>query len=139
MNSSFVYDGFGRVGFGFGWFETIFPIFFILIFALVFIGIIYSVISSAKQYHKNNMSPVLSVDAKVIAKRTDVSYHHHTNTDNNFSDYSTSSTTYYVTFQVESNDRMEFHVTGNEFGVLAEGDSGKLKFQGTRFLEFTRL
>lgn len=53
--------------------------------------------------------------------------------------YSTSASTwYYVTFQVESGDRMEFSVTGSEYGMLAEGDCGKLSFQGTRYLSFER-
>ncbi|NMA03148.1 MAG: DUF2500 domain-containing protein, partial [Clostridiales bacterium] len=43
---------------------------------------------------------------------------------------------YYVTFQVESGDRMEFRVSGKEYGLLAEGDVGKLTFQGTRYHEF---
>ena len=31
-------------------------------------------------------------------------------------------TTYYLTFEVESGDRMEFVVNGEEFGMCAEGD-----------------
>lgn len=34
---------------------------------------------------------------------------------------------------------MEFHVSGSEYGMLVEGDYGKLNFQGSRYLEFTRL
>lgn len=41
---------------------------------------------------------------------------------------------YYATFQVESGDRMELSVSGTEYGLLAEGDMGKLTFQGTRYL-----
>ena len=52
--------------------------------------------------------------------------------------HTTSSTTYYVTFQVESGDRMELHVSGSEYGMLAEGDTGRLTFQGTRYLSFER-
>ena len=48
------------------------------------------------------------------------------------------STSYYVTFQVESGDRMEFAVTGAEYGLLIEGDQGALTFQGTRYLGFQR-
>ena len=44
----------------------------------------------------------------------------------------------YVTFQVESGDRMELAVSGREYGMLAEGDIGKLTFQGTRYLAFKR-
>jgi len=66
-----------------------------------------------------------------------VSRHRH-NGAGNHHHYHTS-TSYYVTFQVESGDRMELHVAGEEYGMLIEGDSGKLSFQGTRFLGFERL
>ena len=33
---------------------------------------------------------------------------------------------------------MEFKVTGSEYGMLAEKDTGKLSFQGTRYLSFER-
>ena len=49
-----------------------------------------------------------------------------------------SSTTYYATFQVESGDRMELRLSGAEYGMLAEGDRGRLTFQGTRYLSFER-
>ena len=83
-------------------------------------------------WNKNNQSPRLTVDATVVAKRTDVTHHH--NGDN----MATHSTWYYATFQVESGDRMEFAVDGMEYGMLAEGDMGKLSFQGTRYLSFER-
>ena len=47
-------------------------------------------------------------------------------------------TSYYVTFQVESGDRMEFEVDGSDYGLLVQGDIGKLSFQGTRYLGFER-
>ena len=50
----------------------------------------------------------------------------------------TSSTTYYATFQVESGDRMELRLSGAEYGMLAEGDRGRLTFQGTCYLSFER-
>lgn len=94
------------------------------------------------QWSKNNASPVLAVEASVVAKRTNVSHHQHRNGGDlsgaqGF--HSTSSTSYYVTFQVESGDRMELRVDGNEYGMLAEGDYGKLSFQGTRYLAFQRM
>ncbi len=73
-----------------------------------------------------------------MAKRTDVSRYHHNGTDNSMEHYS-SSTWYYVTFEVESKDRMELEVSGSEYGMLAEGDKGKLTFQGTRYLGFVRI
>ena len=53
-------------------------------------------------------------------------------------DYCTTDTTYYVTFQVESGDRMELRMTGRDYGMLFEGDHGTLHFQGTRYLGFDR-
>ena len=75
---------------------------------------------------------LLTVPAAVVAKRTEVSRHH---TDNTMMH---TFTTYYVTFQVESGDRMELTVSGSDYGMLVEGDIGKLSFQGTRYLGFQR-
>ena len=38
----------------------------------------------------------------------------------------------------ESGDRLELRMSGREFGTLAEGDKGKLTFQGTRYRGFER-
>ena len=40
--------------------------------------------------------------------------------------------------RLESGDRTEFNIYGEEYGLLAEGDCGKLTFQGTRYLSFER-
>jgi len=110
----------------FGLFEFIFPLFFLMFFVMFFIVIGKNI----KQWNKNNHSPRLTVDAVVVSKRTNVSRHHH--------DHHVHTSSYYVTFQVESGDRMELHMSGNEYGLLVEGDRGKLRFQGTRFLGFER-
>ena len=103
------------------------------IFAFVFGGLLFMIIKGISQWSKNNAAPRLTVDAIIVTKRTNVSryasgssMHHHT------------STTYYITFQVESGDRMELSVSGTEYGMLAEGDCGRLTFQGTRYLGFDR-
>ena len=49
-----------------------------------------------------------------------------------------SHTTYYVTFEVESGDRIELVVPSSEYGFMVEGDQGKLTFQGTRYISFDR-
>ena len=123
-----------RFGWGFGYnaFEIIFGIFFVL-FWVVFIAIL---ISGIRQWNKNNHSPRLTVDATVVTKRSSVSHHHHGN--GVHGSHTSTSTSYYVTFQVESGDRMELHVSGMEYGMLAEGDYGRLSFQGTRYLGFER-
>ena len=115
-----------------------FEIIFFLMFFLVFGMIIVNVIRGIGQWNKNNHSPKLTVDATVVTKRTNVSRHHH-NHGTNHVGHTTTSTTYYVTFQVESGDRMELRTDGYEYGMLAEGDHGKLSFQGTRYLGFERM
>ncbi len=105
-------------------FEYMFTIAFILILGVIVIIVVKNIAT----WNKNNNSPRLTVEAKVMSKRTAITHHHD----------SMSSTRYYVTFQVDSGDRMELPMTGSEYGMLAEGDVGKLTFQGTRYLSFER-
>lgn len=114
-----------------------FEIMFFLVFALVIGVFLVTIVRGIGQWHKNNQSPRLTVDATVVAKRTNVSRHHHHNGAGHMGHTSTS-TTYFVTFQVESGDRMELRMDGYQFGLLVEGDRGKLTFQGTRYLSFER-
>lgn len=119
-------------GFGFGMFQIMFFIVFGLAISTVFI----SLIKGVKEWNKNNHSPRLTVPATVVTKRTDVTRRRNGGT-NGHHHYHTS-TNYYVTFEVESGDRMELHLSGPEYGLLVEGDKGKLSFQGTRYLGFER-
>lgn len=121
------------MGLGFGMGFDLFQIMFTLTFLLVIGMFIFTAVKGIGEWNKNNHSPRLTVPATVVAKRTNVSRHSGTN-DHHY----TTSTTYYVTFQVESGDRMELHVAGTEYGMLIEGDNGKLTFQGARYLGFER-
>jgi hypothetical protein len=105
--------------------QFIFPIFFILIVGFI----LFIIIMGIKEWSKNNKQPRLNVNAAVISKRTEVS--------GGGEDHS-SSTWYYATFQFESGDRMEFSISGRDYGLLAEGDVGELEFQGTRYHGFFR-
>ena len=122
--------GLGFAGFG------LFSIMFTLVFILVTGTFIVIAVKGISQWNKNNHSPKLTVPATIVAKRTNVSRHHHGGAGNHHHHHT--STTYYVTFQVESGDRMELHMAGHEYGLLIEGDTGKLTFQGTRYLGFER-
>ncbi|AOH56644.1 hypothetical protein ABE28_019935 [Peribacillus muralis] len=106
-----------------------------IMFVIFFIIIIFQLFNGARQWKKNEDSPRLTVPAVVKSKRTKVT-RHQTNDQHLSSDGS--STTYFSTFEFESGDRFEFHLSGKEFGMLAEGDSGTLTFQGTRYLGFAR-
>lgn len=122
------------MGFGFGFhaFEGMFTLVFVLVIGLF----IYAVVQAIARKQKNDASPRLTVLARVISRRQEVTHHARNMNDGV---YHTSSTTrYFVTFQVESGDRMELELDGSDFGMLAEGDEGRLSFQGTRFLEFQR-
>ncbi len=117
-------------------FETgFFGIIFILIFFIVISMFVYNIFNSINTWHTNNHSLRLTVEATVVSKRTQTDYHHQNM--NNTATFS-STTYYYVTFEVASGDRMEFSVKGKEYGMLAEGDKGNLTFQGTRYLGFER-
>lgn len=125
-----------------GIFFSIMPIFIIIVFIIVIATFIYSGVRGAREWNRNNHSPRLTVDAAVVSRRQDVSHHSHANAGDATGAHgyhTTTSTSYYVTFQVESGDRMEFHVSGSEYGMLAEGDWGKLSFQGSRYLGFERM
>jgi len=100
---------------------SIFPLLFFIIFGIF----LFSFFSNIKQGIKNNQSPLLTVPAKVVTKRIHVRGDH-------------SHTSYFVTFEVQSGDRMEFRVNGNEYGMLVEDDIGLLSFQGTRYVSFER-
>ncbi|WRP07677.1 DUF2500 domain-containing protein [Rossellomorea aquimaris] len=104
------------------------PVFIGIIFVIVISFILFSVIKGVGEWSKNNQSPTLNVRAKVLAKRTAVRGGGETRA------YSQ----YFVTFEVESGDRVELKVKDNEFGMLVEGDLGELTFQGSRYLGFVR-
>lgn len=133
------------MGFGFNGFNTgfhLFQIMFTAAFVIIAAAIIISIIKGIITWHKNNSSPRLTVNAVVVSKRTKVSHHSHANAGDATGAHgftTTSSTQYYAAFQVEGGERIEFRISGPEYGMLAEQDTGKLSFQGTRYLSFERV
>ncbi len=109
----------------FGFINMLFPLFFIIILGFI----IFTAIKGIGEWGKNNNSPKLSVPAQVVSKRS--------RTSGGAGD-SSASTSYFVTFEFESGDRMELRVSGREYGMLADDDLGLLSFQGTRYLSFER-
>lgn len=107
-----------------------FDLMFTIVPVLVIGMFIYVIVSGIGSWHKNNNSPRLSVPVKIVTKRADTMYTHQEDM------MSTSHTTYYVTFEVESGDRIELVVPSREYGFMVEGDQGKLTFQGTRYISF---
>lgn len=105
------------------------PIFIMVIFVIVVGTIIFRIGSSAKEHFRNNSMEEVTIPARIITKRTHF-WGGHGNT--------SASTSYYVTFEDEQGNRMEFSLGSNLYGIYAEGDRGMLTHQGTRFLHFER-
>lgn len=109
-------------------FEPFFVVFFIIT-ALVIGFFLFIVAGLIRQYSFNNKQPQVTIQARVLTKRTEVS---------GGSGDSSASTWYYITFETESGDRKEFQIKGQEYGMLADGDRGTLSYQGTRYRSFNR-
>lgn len=116
---------------GFGVFAQLFNIIWLLVFLAILGVFVGTFVSSFKQRRKDDKSPRLTVEATIVTKRQDFRKHS--------GDSMLHYTDYYVTFQVESGDRMELEVEGRDYGFLVEGDKGKLTFQGGRLLSFERI
>jgi len=112
-----------------------FELFFGLVFLFVIGTFIVHIVQGIAEWNSNNHSPCLTIPAVITGKRPHTSRHHH---NHNGHHHTTHSTSYYVTFQTESGERMEFRLSGREYGMLAEGDRGTLSYQGTRYLGFER-
>jgi Protein of unknown function (DUF2500) len=107
---------------------TLTPIFIGILLLIMIVGVSRSVI----QWHRNNQQPVTSAQAKIIAKRTKVS-------GSMSGSVGSTSTSYYSTFELTTGERLEYGVSGREYGSLAEGDEGILTYQGTRYHGFERM
>ena len=95
-------------------------LFISMVFFIVFGTIAFVILNGIKQWVKNNNSPELTVPAKIVTKRTDT---------RGGSGNSSAHTSYYVTFEVQSGDRLELKLDGRSYGQLAEHDFGILRFQ----------
>ncbi len=108
---------------------SIAPIFIAIVFLIVIGTIFFRIGSGAKEYFRNNSIEEVTIPARIISKRTHV-WGGHGNT--------SASTSYYITFEDEQGNRAEFSVSSNLYSMHAEGDTGMLTHQGTRFLDFER-
>jgi len=103
-------------------------VFFLFAFIIVIGGILVKAIASSPDWTDNSGQPVETVDARLVAKRLDVSGGQHS-----------TSTRYYVTFEYHDGSRQEFDLDGSLYGQLAEGDFGQLTRQGSAFMNFNRV
>ena len=117
-------------------FDDVFSILFFVAFLFVFSMFVLTGLKTITEWNKNNNSPKLTVYATVIKKRTQVSNSDYL--DHNGMIHTTSSISYYVTFQVEREDQIEMRLSRKEYIMLVEGDYVKLTFQGTRYISFEK-
>lgn len=108
---------------------AIFVIFFVLIASVIIGAILYSIVKGVGTWSRNNAAEERQLGARLIAKRVKV---------RGGAGDSSSSTDYFLTFEFDTGERLEFEVRGKEYGLLAEGDAGTLTFQGTRYKGFAR-
>ncbi|MCL2084208.1 MAG: DUF2500 domain-containing protein [Oscillospiraceae bacterium] len=118
----------------FGIMRFLFPIGFFAVLGVI----IFTAVRGIIGWSRNNAQPRIPAEAKVAAKRADVSHHRHHTAGDHHHAHTSASTVYYITFEFLSGDRMELHVPAREYGLIAEGDGGILTSQGTRFISFER-
>lgn len=106
------------------------PLFILVVFVLVVGGIFLGIVRNFMEWQANNGLPELTVAVRVATKRQHVS---------GGGNDSSATTSYYATFEtLEASLRQEFAINSTQYSALAEGDTGQLTYQGTRFKGFVR-
>jgi hypothetical protein len=102
---------------------------FIALVAFIFWVVFTGISQEMRINARNRASTLLNREAVIVAKRQKVRGGVEIST----------TTSYYLTFEFTDGSREEFRVTGEEYGLLAEGDRGMLQSQGTWYKGFNRL
>jgi hypothetical protein len=112
-----------------------------LIFAIVIGFVLVNAAKKILEWFSNNKKPRKTEKAKVTAKRENVRRRSSNSRSRGGISIGPSKykTTYYVTMELESGERQEFKISGNDYAVLSEGDVGHLTYQGTRYHDFERV
>lgn len=117
--------------------QTLLPGFFILITVVILGMLVYLTLKGMQEKKANDAAPIVTVDAKVKAKRIAVHHSAHQQSMNGVPLMAKSHhTTYYATFALEDDQRLELQVGERQFQQLTEGDRGKLTYQRKRFHRF---
>jgi len=105
------------------------PIIVITFFIIITCIIVTGIVKGIRENIRNSKMEEVTIPARIITKRT-----HVWGGSGNSSDH----TSYYVTFEDENGERIEFSVSSSFYSMHAEGDTGMLTHQGTRFINFER-
>ncbi|MDO4788497.1 MAG: DUF2500 domain-containing protein [Johnsonella sp.] len=113
---------------------------FLAIFAVVFVvavgAILLIFVFRLRTWDRDNKSPRLTVDARVLSKNEKTTSEEKVDKQGHY--YYLNIPHYFLTFQVESGDKMSFEVGEGDYRTVSEGDFGKLSFQGTRYFGFVK-
>lgn len=116
----------------FGSSENFYIISFIVMFSII-IGL--SLIIVVRQWWKNKRSPLIVTQSTISDKR--IEEHYIRSKKNAGLGYWTRKVLiYYITFNLEGGEHIELRVNKLEYAELKKGASGKLTFQGTRYIGF---
>ena len=88
-------------GVGFQLMNAVFPLLFLIVFVFVISTIVGTFVSKAKRERKNDQSPRLTAEAKVVSKRMQVGENRHRHTNDDMM-HSYNYSKYFVTFEFES-------------------------------------
>ena len=114
----------------------IFTLMLFFLFLIASIGILTMMFNNGPVLTYNSSKPVLTVEGRIISKRFKTFQD-----TQNFGDMIPSYNylaMYYVTFELEDKEQLEFCVSANEYEEFNEGDTGKLSYQGNKYLGFER-
>ena len=100
---------------------------FFLCFGLVLGIIVIGAAAIAGYYLYNLAQPLVTRNAKVIGKRTSLRQMS-----------GPPQTNYYCSFEFEDGERAEYAIDSGRYGLIAEGDRGKLDTKGALFWDFRR-
>jgi len=114
---------------GFSGSPPIFDAMFVIVPLLIIGTLVFIIVKGLTTWASNNAAEVVHAPARVVSKRLEVS---------GGSGDTSSTTSYFVTFEFEDGGRIELRVRGSIHGLLVEGDYGTLNYQGTRFNDFQR-
>lgn len=87
------------------------------------------IVKGVGAWSRNNASPVVTTMARIVTKRSEAY---------GGSGESSARTAYFATFETTAGERCELPVQARQSGLITEGDTGELTYQGTRFKGFAR-
>ena len=100
-----------------------------LMFAAILVLFVFRLIQGAQRFAQNSTQPERDVTVRVVGRRTQTTG----------GGESPVTTTYHATFEMSDGERLELKVPHHEYGLLVEGDQGRLTHQGTWFRGFERV